>query len=183
MDLRAVGDLLRDCREGTALRRGKLSQGALSARTATPDLPPIDVNTISSLERGDSPQTRLDTVLRLLAALDVRASVFFRHLEGGPETPVDLRQPVSGSEVVAREPQGAPVSPTYEELATENRDLRRTIRVVTRAAEAYSGELESDDRHDSSARRDPAEHRPTARTHRQRTVPRAKKKRRPRKRG
>lgn len=117
MDLGTLGDLLRDCREGRALRagEGKLSLSALSARTATDGFKPIDINAISAIERGRKPNTGLQTVVRLIEAMKLRPSVFFRYLEGGgalPAAPPVSLLNLSDPQAVPSESPAAPLPET-----------------------------------------------------------------------
>lgn len=65
------------------------SQGELSARTARGDAPPVNVMTISDIERGSVADPGLWTVVRLIEAIPgLTVSSFFAQVEGLPTRPI-----------------------------------------------------------------------------------------------
>jgi hypothetical protein len=100
------------------LRKARVgSQGELSARTARDDAPPVNVMTISDIERGTVADPGLWTVVRLVEAIpDLTVSAFFAQIEGlsAQQPPVENQRSPEPSDKGVSDERPSPVQLPFD---------------------------------------------------------------------
>lgn len=88
VNVRRFRELLKQAREGKALRTGKLGRPALSKLTAGTGPKPVNPSTIKNIEDGKSADPGIATISRIVEAMGLPLSLFFARIEG--QTDSDL---------------------------------------------------------------------------------------------
>lgn len=123
MDVHRFRAALREYRE--ALVGGQAQLSALT-ETTDPEVPPINVITISEIERGTTANPGIITVARLVEAMPgLTLSAFFRHVETGHPS-VSLSEQPPPTKAVADDTPSASLTPG------EDPDTKRTLHFVGR---------------------------------------------------
>lgn len=86
VNVRLFRELLKQAREGKALRTGKLGRPALSKLTAGTGPKPVNPSTIKNIEDGKNADPGIATISRIVEAMGLTLSSFFARIERQTES-------------------------------------------------------------------------------------------------